>query len=512
MDTLAQDIRYAFRMLAHNRAFAAVAILALALGIGANTAIFSVVNAVLLKPLPYSQPEKLVKIYGQFVGIGIPDNRNNISPPEFTDIQRLNKSFTSIAAMAGANANLTGTGQPERVEAAVVTPSFFPILGVNAQIGRVFTADEAKAGRDKVVVLGYGLWKRRFGSDARIAGANIQINGQAYTVAGVLPAWFQYPPDVEVWMPLVFTPEQLGPNFRGNHGLDVLARIKPELSASQVHADMLSLTRAIVEQNRSYPYQRFNFEVLTVPLIDEYVGAVRTALWILLAAVAFVLLIACANVANLLLVRASAREREMAIRTALGAGRGRLLQQVLTESAILGVVGGLAGLLLARWGLKVLIAAGERSFPRVSGAEIDVAVLNSPLSFRMIIPGEGRSLVDLGKDMDPTLPDVWVATQSLIDGNPKAIEGTLRSIYKATAYMKKNRAYGIDYLRKFTGEKDDRVVELEYDVVLSGRPTSAKIERVWIEASLALAGLGGITDLPAIPEVFTDRFNAVSGE
>src|SRR3984893_516070 len=150
--------------------------------------------------------------------------------------------------------------------------------------------------------------------------------------------------------------------------------------------------------------------------------------------------------------------------------------------------------------------------PTLKSGQIDVAVLNSPLSFLLIVPGEGRSLVDLGKEMEPTLPDVWVATQSLIDSNPKAIEGTLRSIYKATAYMKKNRAYGIDYLRKFTGEKDDRVVELEYDVVLSGRPTSAKIERTWIETSLALAGLGGITDLPAIPEVFTDRFNAVSGE
>jgi NitT/TauT family transport system substrate-binding protein len=150
--------------------------------------------------------------------------------------------------------------------------------------------------------------------------------------------------------------------------------------------------------------------------------------------------------------------------------------------------------------------------PTLKSGQIDVAVLNSPLSFRLIIPGEGRSLVDLGKEMEPTLPDVWVATQSLIDGNPKAVEGTLRAIYKATAYMKKNRAYGIDYLRKFTGEKDDRVVELEYDVVLSGRPTSAKIERAWIEASLALAGLGGITDLPAVPELFTDRFSAVSGE
>ena len=150
--------------------------------------------------------------------------------------------------------------------------------------------------------------------------------------------------------------------------------------------------------------------------------------------------------------------------------------------------------------------------PTLKSGQIDVAVLNSPLSFRLIVPGEGRSLVDLGKEMEPTLPDVWVATQSLIDGNPKAVEGTLRAIYKATAYMKKNRAYGIEYLRKFTGEKDDKVVELEYDVVLAGRPTSARIEPAWVEASLALAALGGITDLPPVPELFTDRFSAVSGD
>jgi NitT/TauT family transport system substrate-binding protein len=150
--------------------------------------------------------------------------------------------------------------------------------------------------------------------------------------------------------------------------------------------------------------------------------------------------------------------------------------------------------------------------PTLKSGQIDVAVLNSPLSFRLIVPGEGRSLVDLGKEMDPTLPDVWVATQSMLDGNPKAVEGTLRAIYKATAYMKKNRAYGIDYLRKFTGEKDDKVVELEYDVVLAGRPTAARIETAWIEASLALASLGGLTDLPALPELFTDRFSAVTGE
>jgi putative ABC transport system permease protein len=223
------------------------------------------------------------------------------------------------------------------------------------------------------VVLGHGLWQRRFGSDPRIVGSKIEINGHAYTVDGVMPAWFQYPPDIDIWAPEVFTNEEL--SSRGNHSFEMLARIKPGLSPEQVRSDMDSLGNKIIDQARDYPYRQFNFKVLTSPLLEEYVGDIRTPLWILMAAVGIVLLIACANVANLLLVRASAREREIAVRTALGASRGRLIRQLLTESTLLAFLGGIAGIIFAWWGLRALIAVGQQSFPRLAVAQMDFWVL-----------------------------------------------------------------------------------------------------------------------------------------
>ena len=381
MPDLLHDFQFAARVLLKNIGFTVVAVLALALGIGANTAIFSVVNSVLLKPLPYENPDKIVKIWMRFTGIGLPNDLNWVSLPEFVDVRDQNRSFSHIAAMQGANFNVSFADSPERIQGATVSPSLFPLLGVQAQVGRTFLPEESQKGRDNVVVISNGLWQRRFGSNPNVVGARLNINAQSYVVVGVLPPGFQYPDEAEMWAPLSFSQDDLSPNNRGSHGYEVIARIKPELTLAQVRSDMAALTSRIIEQNPGYPYRRANFAVVVNPLLEETVGNIKTALWILMGAVGFVLLIACANVANLLMVRASAREKEIAIRTALGAGRARLVRQLLTESVLLGIVGGVAGLLLARWGLKALIALSASSFPRVAGTTIDWEVL----AFTMLI-------------------------------------------------------------------------------------------------------------------------------
>jgi len=375
MSTLLHDLRYGLRMLARNPGSTAVAIITLALGIGANTAIFSVVDAVLLRPLPYRQPDHLVKIWGNFAGIGLPNDQNSISAPEFKDLESLNKSFTGIAAITGASANLDVGGTPQRIQAAVVSPSLFPILGAKAALGRTFLPEEGEAGQDKVVLLSYGLWKRGFGGESGVVGSRLKINRTSYAVVGVMPAGFQYPDDAEIWAPLAFEPNDLTPASRGNHGLVVLARIKPELSLQQAREDMEAVTKAVEDQNKDYPYARFQFAFTLTPLLDEMVNDVQKALWILTGAVALVLLIACANVANLLLVRASAREREMAVRMAMGASRLRLIRQLFTESVLLSLTGGVAGLLVAQWGLRALIALTASILPRVAAASLSGTVL-----------------------------------------------------------------------------------------------------------------------------------------
>jgi putative ABC transport system permease protein len=399
MTALLQDLRYGLRMLARNPGFAAVAVLTLALGIGANTAIFSVVNSVLFRPLPYPDPGRLAMVWMRFTDIGLPNDRNWVSAPEFRDLKELNRSFADLAAIGGDVFNLGVRGTPQRIEGADVSPSLFSVLGVQARLGRTFLPEEAQPGRNKVVVLSDGLWKRAFGGDPSVVGKNVSINSSTALVVGVMPPGFEFPRQAEMWAPLAFTPQDLSPENRGDHTYLVLARVKHELSFAQAMADMETVSSNIIQQNPDYPYRRYNFTVLLSPLLEETVGDVKTPLWMLMGAAGFVLLIACANVAGLLLARAEARGKETAIRVALGAGPLRIVRQLLTESVLLAGLGGLVGLGLAPQVLKVVVTLGATALPRVANVEMDVAVLafTTAVSFLVgILFGLAPALQSLG--------------------------------------------------------------------------------------------------------------------
>jgi predicted permease len=375
MENLVRDIKHGCQLLIQNPGFAIVVILALALGIGPNTAVFSVMNAVLLKPLPYKNPDHIVSIAGRFTGIGIPDDRNQISPPELMDLRKFSNSFSDITALQGASYNIRVTDTPERISGAVVSANFFRMLGVDAKVGRTFADDEDRPGKENVVVIGYALWQKRFASDPKVIGRTIQVSGRTVQIIGVAPQGFQFPTLAEMWTPLVITDAQLTPNFRGNHGLLVYARIKPELTLAQALTDMERVSQQIIENASQYPYKNVNFAVLIRPLLEDYVGDIRSALIMLMGSVGLVLLIACCNVANLLMVRASARDREIGIRTALGASRRRLIRQLLTESLLLATIGAMLGILLAGFGVSTVARMGNSAFPRLTTASIDTLTL-----------------------------------------------------------------------------------------------------------------------------------------
>ena len=366
METLLQDIRYSFRMLRKSPSFTLVAVIALALGIGANCAIFSVVNAVLLRPLPFKNPEGLVRIWGKFDKAGIP--KNWISQPELLDLQEQNQTFESIAAYESGGVNLTTNADPVRVNSASVNASLFSVLGVQPIYGRTFLEEEDQPGRDKVVLVSDGLWRNRFGSDPALLGNTIGLSGESYTVVGVMPAGFQFPDQAELWIPLAIDRAHL--EDRGSHGLEVVARLKPGFKLPQAQADLTNIA-ATLEQRYPNNYADSGWGLYPISMLDEFVGSVRPALRILLGAVAFVLLIACANVANLLLARATVREKEVAIRAALGAVRRRLIQQLLTESVLLSFIGGLFGLLLAYVGVRLFVVFGPKDIPRLDEIGLD---------------------------------------------------------------------------------------------------------------------------------------------
>ena len=367
METLIQDLRYTVRMLLKKPAFTAIVVLALAIGIGANTAIFSVVNAILLRPLPYKNFDRISMIWMDNPKLGVAEDWH--SYPNYVDYKQQNQVYEDMAAFNNRSFNLTGVGDPLRILGAWNTASLFSVLGVEPSIGRVFTEEEEEPGKDLVVVLSNGLWRSRFGSNPNAIGQAISMNGANRTVIGVMPPGFSFPDKrTEVWVPLALSPQRK--EARSVISYKAVGRLKPGVSMAQAQSDMGVIAKRLDEE-----YSKSNYGVNLVLLRDQETRTVKPALLVLLGAVVFVLLIACANVANLLLARAAIREKEIAIRLALGARRWRIIRQLLTESAVLGLVGGAAGMLMALWGLKVLVALSPGDIPRFDQAGIDGRVL-----------------------------------------------------------------------------------------------------------------------------------------
>ncbi len=372
MDTLLQDIRSGIRMAGKSPGFAAIAILTLALGIGANSALFSVVNAVLLNPLPYQQPDGLVAIYAKSKQF----SRYSISYPNFLDWVRNQRSFSTIAAFREENYNLTGMGEPERVKAEMVSAEFFPVLGVNPIAGRQFRREEDEVGAQPVALISGGFWQRKFGAAPDTIGKTLLLDGVGYTVVGVTPTDFHYQSgnfqNSDVYLPIGQWNDSTFRDRRVGMGMDAVGRLKPGVTIQQAQADMDSVARRLAE---IYPDADKGIGVTLLPLKQDVVGSIQPFLLLLLAAVGFVLLIACVNVANLLLARSTGRAREFAIRAALGAGQGRVIRQLLTESLVLACAGGGLGLLLAAWGTQSAIGLMPDALPRAQSVHIDGRVL-----------------------------------------------------------------------------------------------------------------------------------------
>ena len=380
MDTLVQDIRYALRMICKSPGFAAVAVLTLTLGIGANTAIFSVVNAALLRPLPFKDPKQLVQIWHVPPAKSFPGmTMFSVSAANYVDWHNQNRTFEKMAIYAYSGLNLTGKGQAEALTAAAVSQDFFSVLGSEPMLGRTFSPDEDEPGHGNVAILGYGLWQTHFGSDRGVIGQQISLNGQSYTVIGVMPRRMRLPSWAQLWTPMAWTAKQAA--VRGEHHYMVIARLKPQVDTKQAQVEMTTISRRLEQQ---YPEDDKGWGAIVVPLRDQMVGDVRPALLVLLGAVAFVLLIACANVANLFVAKALARRKEIAIRTALGASRSRVVQQILTETTLLSIAGGALGLLLSQFAVKLILAFLADRLPASIMVTLDGWVLAFTLSISVL--------------------------------------------------------------------------------------------------------------------------------
>src|SRR5881409_2676673 len=424
-----RDLRFALRQLLKHWGFTAIAVLTLALAIGATTAVISLVNALLIRPLPYREPQQLVLLVQHFKSQNL--ERIPVSPPEFVDYKTRAHSFEALGAFDYTNFNLAGEDKSERISGATVTGGVFALLGVSLINGRFFEAEECTLGRDDVVIISARLWQRRFNSDPQIIGTKLLLNGKTFTVVGVMPASFDFPLQLfnlgnggqfggraDIWKPLAFTDDQM--KARYSRGFFVVGRLGPGTSAAQAQAEIETINAQMRREHLDNYSQDNSFGGDVLPLQDLAVAGMRPALLILLGAVFLVLLIACANLTTMLLARAAAREREIAIRVALGAGRLRLLKQVFTESVLLSLIGGGAGVLLALWGVESLKVIGAQTVPRLREVNVDLGVLGVTLA---ICVGTGI-IFGLAPGLASSRPEL---TEALKEGGRSSTVGTRRN-------------------------------------------------------------------------------------